>query len=109
MKNTMDPERRQTSLERKIQYIEQEIERQQKARSGVEQLAKVYQEQPDFVDEKGADDVNRQLIEVREGGRGRGEGRREGRCRKGREEERVGRVEVREGMVHLPYSSFPPY
>lgn len=64
LKNAMDPERRQASLERKIQYIEQEIERQQKARAGIEQLAKVYQEQPDFVDEKGADDVNRQLIEA---------------------------------------------
>ncbi len=64
MKNGMDQERRQSNLERKIQYIEQEIERQQKARAGVEQLAKVYQEQPDFVDEKGAEDVNRQLIEV---------------------------------------------
>ena len=64
MRNTMDPDRRQASLERKIQYIEQEIERQQKTRAGVEQLAKAYQEQPDFVDEKGADDVNRQLIEV---------------------------------------------
>ena len=60
----MDDERRQTSLERKLQYMEQEIERQHKARSGVEQLAKVYEEQPDFVDEKGADDVNRQLTEV---------------------------------------------
>lgn len=64
MRNVMDSERRQASLERKLQYIEHEIERQQKARSGVEQLAKVYEEQPDFVDEKGAEDVNRQLVEV---------------------------------------------
>ena len=67
-KNTMDPDRRQASLERKIQFIETEIERQEKARAGVLQLAKVYQEQPDFVDEKGANNVNRQLIEVRVGG-----------------------------------------
>ncbi len=60
----MDGDRRQASLERKLHYIEQEIERQQKARTGVEQLAKVYEEQPDFVDEKGANDVNRQLTEV---------------------------------------------
>ena len=65
MRSTMDSERRQGSLERKIQFMEQEIERQQKSKAGVEQLAKVYEEQPDFVDEKGADDVNRQLIEVR--------------------------------------------
>ncbi len=70
MKCPMDPERRQASLERKIQYVEQEIERQQKARAGIEQLAKVYEEQPDFVDEKGANDVNRQLIEVLYGGGG---------------------------------------
>ncbi len=64
MRNVMDGDRRQASLERKLHYIEQEIERQQKARTGVEQLAKVYEEQPDFVDEKGANDVNRQLTEV---------------------------------------------
>ena len=56
MRSTMDSERRQGSLERKIQFMEQEIERQQKSKAGVEQLAKVYEEQPDFVDEKGADD-----------------------------------------------------
>ena len=60
----MDNGRRGASLEKKIQYIEEEIERQQRAKKGVEQLAKVYQEQPDFTDEKGADDVTRQLIEV---------------------------------------------
>lgn len=43
MRNVMDEERRQASLERKLQYIEQEIESQQKARTGVEQLAKVYE------------------------------------------------------------------
>ncbi len=64
IRNVMDGDRRQASLERKLHYIEQEIERQQKARTGVEQLAKVYEEQPDFVDEKGANDVNRQLTEV---------------------------------------------
>ncbi len=60
----MDSDRRRTSLEKKIQHMEAEIERQQRAKSGVEQLAKVYQEQPDFTDEKGAEDVTRQLVEV---------------------------------------------
>ena len=31
---------------------------------GVESLQKAYQEQPDFTDDKGADDVTRQLFEV---------------------------------------------
>ncbi len=44
--------------------MEVEIERQQRAKAGVEQLAKVYKEQPDFTDEKGAEDVTRQLVEV---------------------------------------------
>ena len=61
----MDEDRRQTNLEKKLQFLEKEIDRQEKARGGVEQLAKVYQEQPDFVDEKGADDVTRELAEVR--------------------------------------------
>ena len=52
------------SLERKIQHIETEIVIQEKAKAGVEQLSRVYQDQPDFVDEKGADNVNRQLVEV---------------------------------------------
>ena len=62
--NNMNSDRRRASLEKKIQHMEAEIERQQRAKGGVEQLAKVYQEQPDFVDEKGAEDVTRQLIEV---------------------------------------------
>lgn len=62
--NSMNSERRGARLEKKIQFIEEEIERQQRAKKGVEQLAKVYQEQPDFTDEKGAEDVTRQLIEV---------------------------------------------
>lgn len=60
----MNEDRRQTNLEKKLQFLEKEIDRQEKARGGVEQLAKVYQEQPDFVDEKGADDVTRELAEV---------------------------------------------
>ena len=60
----MNVERRRTNLEKKVQAIEGEIERQQKARQGIESLAKVYQEQPDFTNEKGADDVTRQLTEV---------------------------------------------
>ncbi len=60
----MDADRRRTSLEKKIQHMEVEIERQQRARAGVEQLAKVYREQPDFTDEKGAEDVTRQLVEA---------------------------------------------
>ncbi len=64
MSNGMDADRRRTSLEKKIQHMEVEIERQQRARAGVEQLAKVYREQPDFTDEKGAEDVTRQLVEV---------------------------------------------
>ena len=60
----MDPVRRSTSLDKKIQEIEDEIDRQQKAKAGVEQLARVYDDQPDFVDEKGKDDVERQLVEV---------------------------------------------
>ena len=59
--NTM---RRRANLEKKVQAIEEEIARQEKARQGVESLFKVYQEQPDFCDEKGAEDVNRQLVEV---------------------------------------------
>ncbi len=64
MSNGMDADRRRTSLEKKIQHMEVEIERQQRARAGVEQLAKVYREQPDFTDEKGAEDVTRQLVEA---------------------------------------------
>ena len=60
----MNTVRRKASLERKIQEIEEEIERQKKARQGIESLSKVYQETPDFCDEKGQDDVTRQLIEV---------------------------------------------
>ena len=30
----------------------------------MESLRKVYEEQPDFTDDKGADDVTRQLLEV---------------------------------------------
>lgn len=65
--NKMEENRRRTNLEKKLQFLEKEIDRQEKAKGGVEQLAKVYQEQPDFVDEKGADDVTRELAEVREG------------------------------------------
>ncbi|XP_064401816.1 nostrin-like [Halichondria panicea] len=64
LSNGMDADRRRTSLEKKIQHMEVEIERQQRARAGVEQLAKVYREQPDFTDEKGAEDVTRQLVEA---------------------------------------------
>ena len=64
MNNKMNEDRRRTNLEKKLQFLEKEIDRQEKARGGVEQLAKVYQEQPDFVDEKGADDVTRELAEV---------------------------------------------
>ncbi len=63
--NNMNAERRRANLEKKIQAVEGELDRQQKARQGVESLAKVYQEQPDFTDEKGANDVTRQLTEVR--------------------------------------------
>lgn len=62
--NKMNEDRRRTNLEKKLQFLEKEIDIKEKARGGVEQLAKVYQEQPDFVDEKGADDVNRELAEV---------------------------------------------
>ena len=65
LQTNMSSERRQASLEKKIQAVEEEIERQLKAKAGVEQLAKVYQEQPEFCDEKGAQDVSRQLVEVR--------------------------------------------
>ena len=64
MNNKMNEDRRRTNLEKKLQFLEKEIDRQEKARGGVERLAKVYQEQPDFVDEKGADDVTRELAEV---------------------------------------------
>ena len=63
----MNETRRRINLEKKLQFLEKEIDRQEKAKTGVEQLAKVYQEQPDFVDEKGADDVTRELAEVSEG------------------------------------------
>ena len=62
--NKMNENRRRTNLEKKLQFLEKEIDRQEKAKAGIEQLAKVYQEQPDFVDEKGADDVTRELAEV---------------------------------------------
>ena len=61
----MNENRRRTNLEKKLQFLEKEIDRQEKAKTGLEQLAKVYKEQPDFVDEKGADDVTRELEEVR--------------------------------------------
>jgi len=61
--NPMNTMRRRANLEKKVQAIEEEIARQEKARQGVESLFKVYQEQPDFCDEKGAEDANRQLVE----------------------------------------------
>ena len=60
----MNVDRRRGNLEKRIQGIEEEIERQQKAKQGVQSLSKVYQETPDFCDEKGHDDVSRQLVEV---------------------------------------------
>lgn len=90
-KNQMNGDRRCAYLERKIQETAEEIQRQEKARmvqhlhilslssllhyvlvivspffphQGVESLQKAYKEQPDFTDEKGADDVTRQLFEV---------------------------------------------
>ena len=75
----MKLERRRANLEKKIQGMEEDIDRQEKARKGIESLSKVYQEQPDFTDQKGAEDVSRQLLEVRgregRGGRGGREGR----------------------------------
>lgn len=62
--NQMKLERRRANLEKKIQDVEEEIDRQEKARKGIESLAKVYTEQPDFTDQKGAEDVSRQLLEV---------------------------------------------
>ena len=64
MKNHMNAGRRCAYLERKIKETEEEIGRQEKAKQGVESLRKVYQEQPDFTDDKGAEDVTRQLLEV---------------------------------------------
>ena len=60
----MNVDRRRANLEKKIQGVEEEIDRQQKARSGIESLSKVYQETPDFCDEKGSEEVTRQLMEV---------------------------------------------
>lgn len=60
----MKLERRRGNLEKKIQDMEEEIDRQEKARKGIESLAKVYTEQPDFTDQRGAEDVSRQLLEV---------------------------------------------
>lgn len=64
MKNQMNADRRLAYLEKKIQESEEEIARQEKAKQGVESLQKVYQEQPDFTDDKGAVDVIRQLFEA---------------------------------------------
>lgn len=60
----MNSLRRRGNLEKKIQALEGEIDRQQKARQGVESLSKVYQETPDFCDERGSEDVSRRLAEV---------------------------------------------
>ena len=60
----MNMERRRTNLERKIQEMEEEIERRKKARQGLESLSKAYNETPDFCDEQGHNDVARQLAEV---------------------------------------------
>ena len=79
--NKMNENRRRTNLEKKLQFLEKEIDRQEKAKTGVEQLAKVYQEQPDFVDEKGADDVTRELAEVGRGWERRGKEKRRERGR----------------------------
>ena len=57
-------ERRKANLERKIQEMEEEIERRKKARQGLESLSKAYVETPDFCDEQGQNDVVRQLAEV---------------------------------------------
>jgi hypothetical protein len=63
-KNQVNADRRCAYLERKIQEAAEEIQRQEKAKMGVESLQKAYQEQPDFTDDKGADDVTRQLFEA---------------------------------------------
>ena len=60
----MNMERRKANLERKIQEMEEEIERRKKARQGLESLSKAYVETPDFCDEQGQNDVVRQLAEV---------------------------------------------
>ena len=64
IKNSMNADRRCAYLEKKLQGVEDELSRQEKARQGVEGLQKAYLEQPDFTDDKGADDVARQLLEV---------------------------------------------
>ena len=72
----MNMDRRRSNLEKRIQGVEEEIERQKKAKQGIQSLSKAYQDTPDFCDEKGHSDVSRQLVEVgvrERGGEGRGE------------------------------------
>eukprot|EP00731_Ephydatia_muelleri_P007681 Em0004g19a len=64
LQNPMNMERRKANLERKIQEMEEEIERRKKARQGLESLSKAYVETPDFCDEQGQNDVVRQLAEA---------------------------------------------
>lgn len=64
LQNPMNMERRKANLEKKIQEMEEEIERRKKARQGLESLSKAYIETPDFCDEQGQNDVVRQLAEA---------------------------------------------
>lgn len=64
LQNNMNMDRRRSNLEKRIQGVEEEIERQKKAKQGVQSLSKAYQDTPDFCDEKGHSDVSRQLVEA---------------------------------------------
>jgi hypothetical protein len=64
LNNHMNLDRRQAYLDRKIQDFEADIDRKQKEKRGVLSLSAAYEKTPDFVDEQGAADVNRQVIEA---------------------------------------------
>ena len=62
LKNTMEVERRRQALQNYILYLQQDVEREHKAKEGVQKLVEVYQNRPSFGDADAQEDARQKLL-----------------------------------------------